>query len=73
MGQQQAQHMAEVAKDYAIRNLAKNSNMNHADLSEKAQATTRSVGVQNGSETKSTCSKYSIYTRRRDKPRDATF
>ena len=46
MEQQQAQQMAEVAKENAIRNLAKNSDMNHADLSEKAKAATRSVGVQ---------------------------
>ena len=46
MEQQQAQHMAEVAKDNAIRNLAKHSDTNHADLSEKAKAATRSVGVQ---------------------------
>ena len=46
MEQQQAQQMAEVAKESAIRNLAKNSDMNHADLSEKAKAATRSVGVQ---------------------------
>ena len=45
MEQQQAQHMAEVAKENAS-NLAKNSGTNHADLSEKAKATTRSVGVQ---------------------------
>ena len=46
MEQQQAQRMAEVAKENAIRNLAKNSDMNHADLSEKAKAATRSVDVQ---------------------------
>ena len=46
MEQQQAQQMAEVAKENAIRHLATNSGMNHADLSEKAKATTRSVGVQ---------------------------
>ena len=46
MEQQQAQQMAEVAKESAIRNLAKNSDMNHADLSEKAKAATRSVGRQ---------------------------
>ena len=46
MEQQQAQQMAEVAKENAIRSLAKNSDMNHADLSEKAKAATRSASVQ---------------------------
>ena len=46
MEQQQAQQMAEVAKGNAIKNLAKNSDMNHADLSEKAKAATRSASVQ---------------------------
>ena len=38
--------MAEVAKDHAIRNLAQNSDVPHADLSEKAKAATRSQSVQ---------------------------
>ena len=46
MEHQQAQPMAEVAKEHAIRHLAKNSDMNHADLSDKANTATRSVGVQ---------------------------
>ena len=46
MKQQQAQQMAEAAQEIAIRNLANNSDMNHADLSEKAKTATRSVGVQ---------------------------
>ena len=46
MEQQQAQQMAEVAKENAIRNLANNSYMNHADLSEKAKVVTRSQSVQ---------------------------
>ena len=46
MEQQQAQQMAEIAKENAIRNLAKNSDMNHADLSEKAKVVTKSQSVQ---------------------------
>ena len=46
MEQQQAQQMAEVAKENAIRNLAKNSDVAHADLSEAAKAATRSQSVQ---------------------------
>ena len=42
MEQQQAQQMAEVAKENAIRNLAKNNDVAHADLSEAAKAATRS-------------------------------
>ena len=46
MEQQQSQQIAEVAKENAIRNLAKNSDVPHADLSEKAKAATRSQSVQ---------------------------
>eukprot|EP00969_Alexandrium_andersonii_P212762 9394544-Alexandrium_andersonii.AAC.1 len=46
MEQQQAQQMAEVAKENALGHLAKNSDMNHAGLSEKAKAATRSASVQ---------------------------
>eukprot|EP00969_Alexandrium_andersonii_P173458 7668091-Alexandrium_andersonii.AAC.1 len=38
--------MAEVAKESAIRNLTQSGDMNHADLSEKAKAATRSVSIQ---------------------------
>ena len=46
MEQQQAQQMAEVAKENAIRNLSKHSDVPHADLSEKAKAATRGQSVQ---------------------------
>ena len=46
MEQQQSQQMAEVAQENAIRNLAKNSDVAHADLSEAAKAATRSQSVQ---------------------------
>ena len=46
MEQQQSQQMAEVAKEHAIRNLAKSSDVPHADLSEAAKAATRIQGVQ---------------------------
>ena len=46
MEQQQLREMKELAKENAIRNLAKNSGMNHAYLREKAKVATRSASVQ---------------------------
>ena len=46
MEQQHTQQMAEATTETAIRNLANNSDVSHADLSEKAKAATRSHGVK---------------------------
>ena len=46
MEEQQARQMAEVAKEHAIRDLARNSNVSHVALSEQAKALTRNASIQ---------------------------
>jgi hypothetical protein len=46
MEEQQARQMKEAAKEHAIRNLARNSDVSHADLSEQAKAVTRNASIQ---------------------------
>ena len=46
MEEQRARQMKEAAKEHAIRNLARNSDVSHAELSEQAKAVTRNASIQ---------------------------